>query len=64
MLVRPYCNQERLRLDRQVSSFREEFEHDLERLTNDMLQKLDNKVPARTKEAMEGGRQSVSRTVW
>jgi hypothetical protein len=42
--VRTYCNQESLRLDRQVCSFRDKFEHDLERLTNDMLQKLDNKV--------------------
>lgn len=44
--VRTYCDQESLRLDRQVCSFRDKFEHDLERLTNDMLQKLDNKVTA------------------
>jgi len=42
--VRTYCNTESQRLDRQVCSFRDKFEHDLERLTNDMLQKLDNKV--------------------
>jgi hypothetical protein len=44
--VRTYCNTESQRLDRQVCSFRDKFEHDLERLTNDMLQKLDNKVTA------------------
>lgn len=42
--VKTYCLQESQRLDRQVCSFRDKFEHDLERLTNDMLQKLDNKV--------------------
>merc|ERR1719161_500385 len=41
-----YCNTESQRLDRQACSFRDKFEHDLERLTNDMLQKLDNKVTA------------------
>jgi vacuolar-type H+-ATPase subunit I/STV1 len=42
--VKAYCDQESQRLDRQVHSFHDKFEHDLERLTNDMLQKLDTKV--------------------